>query len=906
MSVKKFKLHSEFEFPWLQEQIEHWGAELLQEDNENDSADGIFLSQTSEIWDYTEDNETELFSFKEVEDPKHFAKVKGRFLFNPELLKSDVGHFILKRKLMDLYTTNIDDIFPAIREQKFFKLDSHVRLGFYSDQIAIECFERGYDLYKVRNLLNNLVYYLEYLNQSKISSRPMELTVAFTDETCIFQIISSEYKYYLDHILEPIQEDGKENIQGFLRNILESAAHLEIFRIEMHGKLGIACYLPKDFMSLSYSGFSFASIEKAPFIRESSKSLSNILRGYLTNMDKKEEFLKSKGLPGKSFSIVEINSKGSMLKDFPGNMIDLAKHLKDKLPEEFSEITDYHEIPDESFLLGGESYENQDFLSMLSKNDVFDLKEILNSDDLLNNFEQLQKNSKITVKDNSIEEIEEVIKFQADKYEKMEANKVKGVTEESDENIMVKGSREELENGFIKVKGGNTKETYGEILQVLSKGDLKNEEDVKKILASRVAKKLDIPQEDIENFIDENIGDFEYKSSLDRVNETIKNISAFDEGIVAVKDMEISNLKQKVHSLETIAEGHEKIKVLQEEVENDHGEIITNEIEGFDSAQECLSALTPNSTLTDFEIQNIKRVIEAAHLYKEKVTDLQKRVRKAELANASMQNHFSSELRKSTYAQEKRHSLLLKTKDLLGKQIEAKKEELFIEKRKNEKLAERLDKLNAQDFTEQKRVVELENKVRILEGKIKPEGENSEPSMDLNSFVEIKKKLEVSLREKDEKIAELMNRSSSTPVSGGPGGNVVLEAEIHELKKILEEKDKKLANALESSGGENSAQKNRELEHKLKLAESIKKTQEKEIAHLKKINAKVAGSVGGKGQDGKRSKLLEKQLEKMKEESAKHDSVLKKHKQEISKFKSENTALKNELDNLRAKLKRAS
>lgn len=932
MSKFKPKLLSEFRYPWLKEQLEHWGVGFTDEESNS-----VIVNSEAEISKFDDSNEKELLSFENVKDINLFLKAGGRLIVDPKYLSSKVGHFILKRKILGLFSTNLDDVYPSIIEQKSYKIDSHIRSGYYSDLVAIDCFEKGYDLYKVRKVINNFVYYLEYLNQSKICSRPMDITVAYTDDTCIIQIVASEFKYYLDHIIQANQGDQLHNIDSLISDLLPNISHLEIFRLELAGKLGLVAYIPKEFTDFNYTGITLASIERAPYIRESDKSVANIVNGYIQNLEEKEAYLQKNKLPGNGFSMVEINSKGEKLKEDPGRILGLAKHLKEKFKDRLVGINNYHELSDDEMYEMAAGYSDRDLLSNLSTNDLFDLKEVLGNEILLSNFDILTENEKVVVKDNLPEEMLEVMRVQAQKHEDLENIVVKGVTEniEKDEAIIVKGVTEDLEGGLIKVKGGNTKEVYGEILHVLSSEDLSNEEDLKKALATKVAKKLNINEAAIEDFIEENIGEFESQQSIYKANQKIKDFSKFDKGVISSKEIEISTLKHQIRGLENVVDSNKQIqKIFNEtEIEDD---LISSEAPIAGAGM--IEGLNTDTSLTAEEVENIKQLLVTANELKSENSLLTKQLRKTELANSSLQNHFNSEVRKANYAQEKRHVLLLKTKDLLGKQLESKDQLLRAEVRKNEALSKQIEALNSEEF-ETSKTDELERKVRQLELELEHTKENNESAntkkaddyekkirhlelelekansseastenIDLSSFVEIKNKLERELKAKDEQIAFLeksaRNTGSSGSASGGSGGNILLEQELFEAKKKIEklEKSAKGVGAGPAKAGAMNPAKIREMEHKLKLLQSVNKTQEKEIASLKKLKAKLGGSAA----EGKGSKLQEKQIEKLKEEAAKNVSVLKKHKMEISKFKSENTALKNELNTLKSKLKRAS
>ncbi len=913
MKNLKLKIHSDFDMPWLQEQLEHWGVEFV-DSGEDSKESRVLLQNEQEVFDFSEDNDRELFLLSKANDLNHFIKSGGRFQFDLKLLKGNVGHFILKRKLLGLYSTNINDVFPSIREENHYKIDSHIRSGYYSDLAAIKCFEKGYDLFKVRKIINNMVYFLEYLGQSKIVSRPIELTLAFTDDVCIIQSISTEFKFYLDHILQSNIKKGKENIESLISGMQESCAHLEIFKLDLAGKLGICAYLPLNDGAYDFPGFSISSIEKAPYIKESEKTISNILNSYLNNLDEKEHKLKNKRLPGHSFSLVEINSKGQSLKGNPGKMLALSRFIKDNLELDLLNLESFHEIDDDEILKIAGEFADKKFISTLSRDDVFDIKEILNDEVLLNNFEKLLEDEKIIVKDNQVDDLKEVIKFQAERLEEDGSIFVKGTPEDlGEENITVKGSREELSDGFIKVKGGDSKEVYGEILHVLSKEDLTGEENLKKTLASKVSQKMDIDEGEIFDFIEENIGDYEFRMSLNKADDRIKSFSAFDKDLLSAKDIEISELKNQINGLQGLVNTHKEAQRIQDEVVFDHEanfKIEEDEESVKVDGAESVANLVANQPISEFDLTNVKKVLAAAFEFKQENMELIKKVRKNELALESLKNHYGSELRKSTYAQEKRHALLLKTKDLLSKQIEAKDLQLKKERDRAEKITEKLKDLNSQEFKEQKRVLELEDKLKVLELRLKNQSE-SRPAVnsnfDLSSFIEIKNKLESALKEKDREILDL-KKNGSRANSGG-GANILLEQEIFELKRKLQDyEEKRSVSSSKNSGADTNElnQKVREYEHKVKLLQSVNKSQEKEIIQLKKAKSTFGANGKSSGNEPKASKLVEKQMESMKEEVQKHELSVKKAKQENSKLKSENTALKNEIATLKGKLKRAS
>lgn len=924
MNKLKLKLLNSLNHPSLEENIKEWGYEIVDSVEEaavvSISKDVNAISE--ELLEYTD---KEVFSFSEQLSTKDFVKRNGRLIFDPSLFKTDLGYLLLKRKLNNLFSTNLDDHFTNLYELRKFNIESHVEAGYYSDMVAIPAYERGYNIYGVREVINNMIYYFEYLERSDLGMMPIEMSVGFSEDFCIIQCTASSWGYRIQHLLNSLNEDDLSSpVKTLFNRLFKNSTHLEIFHLEIAGKLSICSYIAKEEIRWKYRGLTIDEIPKAKGKDGYEKDLNIIMDGYINNLEDKANALKSAELPGDMLSVFEMDAHGIEMVENPGKMMALAKFVKDEKTSQDENFQDFDSLNTLDIHEIAKHFYDQDFVTGLANDDYTDVKSILTNDGLLNSFQKLLDENKIVVSGENLEELEQVFKFNQSSVIENENIMVQGHGHGNidEENIVVKGSGPENLDENIRVSGAIQHMINDEIIRIIDRGEIDNGKPINSI-SSILTAEHEGNEEEYNDFIKKSIERFENLSGIQGVNDKIKTFSKFDQGALDSKNAEISILNDKINNLEKNQRIYDEVST-NSEVELELSEELAKSQD--DISKVNVDEILGGKTLTDFEAENIKRTMEIATELIDKNKQLEKDSKHNELYAKNLEGRLDKEIKKVQFDSEKRLELLLKTKDLLGKKLESKDKELEILRKKYSNTNSQLEKAQSDDYRDEVKIKQLESEVSQYKGRCESLSrqieESSSKATDLTQFVEIKKQLEVALKEKDNLISSLEEKikqsqehqlsiiedkvesptlEDKAPVeskSEVASGQVMSEFEMYEMKNKLEEKEAQLKDA--SVKMQEVAGRVRELEHKLKMSQSVSKGQDKEIALLKN----KGGS--GSGNESKKIKHLEKLVEKAKEEKDKVENSVKETKKQLAKFKSENTALKNEMNGLKQKLKRAA
>ncbi len=512
--------------------------------------------------------------------------------------------------------------------------------------------------------------------------------------------------------------------------------------------------------------------------------------------------------------------------------------------------------------------------------------------------------------------------------------KVSGAGEENttNETFTVSGSKDSQEN-IMRVRSA-----MSNAINNLNPEQKADKQEVLAAVENEIAA-LEIDGLDAKSLAQKCLEQYLNSKALKSINNGLSSLISESPSLVKEKENEINKLQEEIQSLKLEVDSQNKADAIAEDIKKEisGGELFTGEettslpeaveekpkelsggelFTGLDEEPEIPSfenqestsveeggipILSPDKTYTEFEIQNMKRSLEEAARIKKQFSELERGIKQKELENKGLKKQLASEIKTHTEDKQRRQDLLTRSKELMSQEIEKRENMIWQEREKLNQIKSELSGRKLAQLSEGQDTEELKKELEGYKRRYKTlfeninQNKNTLDMIDKKEVESLKEKFQNLIKEKDEKIASLESSNRDGPAGTGP----VAIAEIHERIDRASKKAQKMetrAKEAEEKAEEFSKQV-KALEHKLKLSVTIQKNNEKEMMMKHKRQSNNADST-----DAKRIKLLEKYMDKAKEEKHKMQEALTNTKKQASKLKSEKTAMETELNNLRKRL----
>lgn len=135
-----------------------------------------------------------------------FFQNSGEMAVCPEALKDPLFLQMVKNTLKKGGFINVDGMSGGqISDSENIKMVDHMSVGYYSDIIATDAFELGFNFVRVRNYMLNILTYFSYLNKGEIAFIPVDIEYGMNDSHMMVQIHANVQNFVKDYLWEALQ-----------------------------------------------------------------------------------------------------------------------------------------------------------------------------------------------------------------------------------------------------------------------------------------------------------------------------------------------------------------------------------------------------------------------------------------------------------------------------------------------------------------------------------------------------------------------------------------------------------------------------------------------------------------------------------------------------------------------------
>jgi hypothetical protein len=282
-------------------------------------------------------NHIRVISLNPVDNFNEFMSFNGRAVLHESWFNSKLGSILSHKILSESGSVHLNKNFSSlIGAVSTAKIGSHMKMGYYSDMLALDAFERNFNVVTMRGYLDHITYYFTYLKQSGISTFPLHLEYAVVDNLFFVQISASVRDFVGEYVNASV---GQENPFDPYKHLIRSATFLtdflDVTYVEQNEKLiftGIWEELGSNTIKDRVQSFSFNNIFSAKqqdlVIEDKIKQLQSKASDEKIRIDKTLEKLEDKKLPGgpdeiedKYDEIIEVDGHGEL------NVSDMLNHI---------------------------------------------------------------------------------------------------------------------------------------------------------------------------------------------------------------------------------------------------------------------------------------------------------------------------------------------------------------------------------------------------------------------------------------------------------------------------------------------------------------------------------------------------------------------------------------------------
>ncbi len=257
-------------------------------------------------YDFVE-NHIRVISLSPVENFNDFMSYNGRAVLDESWFDSKLGLIFAHKILSESGSVHLNKNFNSLVAQVgTAKIGSHMKMGYYSDMIALDAFEHNFNVVGMRGFFDSITYYLTYLKQAGISTYPLHLEYANAENLFFVQISASVRDFIGEYINASVGlEDPFDPYKHLLRSAAFLTDYLDVTYIEQNEKLvftGIWENLDKKKKKSRVQSFAFNNIFSAKqqqlVINDRIEVLKSSVSDEKIRTEKTLEKLEEKALPG--------------------------------------------------------------------------------------------------------------------------------------------------------------------------------------------------------------------------------------------------------------------------------------------------------------------------------------------------------------------------------------------------------------------------------------------------------------------------------------------------------------------------------------------------------------------------------------------------------------------------------
>jgi hypothetical protein len=518
-----------------------------------------------------------IISLSDVANKEDFLRYNGKLILNPWFMTKDLSRNVLKRLVDEKTSLHLDEAFgDKIKDVKTAKVINHLRVGFYSDLIAADAFEKDFNIIGIRNYFLSLISYLMYLKKSGIGELPIEVEYGRGASEFLIQMHISVKDFVTEYIWGSFESENPSDPTKFLLNTCSNLAPLfDVYYLEKSEKIVFTAIWPKNdqMENITFNSMGIGNLTSATQMDAlANAKISNISLAIEENNMAIEEELKEKKLPGGIIDVISVAGKGDVFAKDPASLKNIINHIQNKYEEgEFdpTKLKDYlADFGDpgliESLSLGDfsmitDAMAKEGFAEEIAEA-VEEKREEVEAD------EQLKELAKIDIEESMADRLTKALTEKLDEGEEgapSQARRSSLFGGDEDEAIVVAGSPAYL-NEEKRVVKDNLAKKAKKALSAKSVADLlknKTKDQAKKDLASEMLDELGLNPEDM--------GEEEREAFENEVEEYITLVEggeASEEDITNVQERLSESLVDKVTAGKKSAKKLKNNKKLREQV----------------------------------------------------------------------------------------------------------------------------------------------------------------------------------------------------------------------------------------------------------------------------------------------------------------------------------------------------
>lgn len=751
---------------------------------------------------------------EEVEDVKKYLEEGGRGIVN-----GDLFHFPIPKKIIESHFSSLGGV--AAQEEfgeetnklLSLKIIDPMNIGYYSDVISDMAHREGFDFFHVRRFVVSTIEYITYLKLSDVSDFPLDVYYGFNESSFFIRIVSQVENFVIENIIDSFDTQSGDPYKTLLNETYKSTDLCSINHIEKSEKLMLTGLWCKNQSYDRTNGFSSLLIGDFDSCRDKRKEgVSNISSKVL--LLKEEHDLKIKNLPGDGAENYELSDF-----DKTSNIVKIKRIVEFIVKSAMvEEIVNFSDIILEKYL---QLYPDQKSIEELTEEDKKLITSCITDDEKRDILED-----NVTVVTGTIDE-DDYLDSILGSLESLSTNEatymIKGSLEEEEEETVISGVTDDLNEGITRVSGGDIESDNAEVR--ISGVTEKMTDDVWKVKRSELVEEVKGKMNDLRGSADKATIEKEIKMIVNnRLNTTEEETNSFMmnlkedatedllskkdvsssidirnrleieklKGNLKLRDSQIGKMKKMLTSLKVDIEKIRKekeenqkdLKRAQYESEKEVSQPIeiTNHKEEIDNLQRKLRAKKEEANsgtneeikteISDIEKQLIEKeatlelLEEKERMNQEEIKNLQEELKKKELEAKKVANADNSEKLQADI-------------NALNKKLELK-DKTSKESADNSKQVVIASKLASKELETSKK--QLRDKELVLER------ERSRFQTEIDK-----------LKIQNEKLVQLNAENNSKQAALAKAGNSDLAGENDKLKSEIEQLKKKISVMYENS-----------------------------------------------------------------------------------------------------------
>jgi len=873
-----------------------------------------------------------------LEQPENLAEFfqnSGEMSVCPEALKDPLFLQMVKNTMKKGGFINVDGMSGGqISDSENIKMVDHMSVGYYSDIIATDAFELGFNFVRVRNYMLNILTYFSYLNKGEIAFIPVDIEYGMNDSHMMVQIHANVQNFVKDYLWEALQPAShKAPFSSLVSDSLKQTDFLSVTYLQSASKVIFTASWAKKLPAENW--FSSISLKDIQSFEERKDDLLERPRVKVVKTTIKME---SDELPGSSAVILG----GS--EDNKKNLVKIKRVVEVIQKTKKSEGVDPEEVTQDDIdaLINNMKPEVVEDLSDDEKSYIADavkdpkeLKKIdAGIDRVLDSFddEKYVDLFSESIEDMSADDVNSYLKKNEDEDDKVtdEVWQVKKLKIVDD----LKANSEE-----IKKSGGGRTELNAEVLKLVSQELEAIEDDcapmvddlADKVTEQMIAEKIENSGGDVQAMALEHSREVQgLKNQVASANERANRMKK----LIDIMKSQIASMAAVESKLKTLGEGDnldkanpdEQINYLKIQLKNALNDAKAKDIEMRKMADAVTvqpgqaPAPTIDEAAVEEQVKDIEETLDAVGNDSDNIEEqLNKKI-------LYLKNALDSQIRET----KNRDSTIEKIRASNEKIVEQKEKE--IEKLKNRPTmgagaqtnvggdAQSVDGEGANAAELQEENQNLKTQLETMKNRLSQLNENME-----TKTKQITKKMEAGmmkliqegqkststinkLREEKERVNRLLKKSQQS--------SSMLEEEVRLLKieanqRQEDKKEKATSNVAEAGKIKELQDREKQFTEKLKTAGLKIKSYEQKIKFMQaQVNAAQGGGAGGKKNAGARGKAgaggndqkFQLKIKQLKTLKGKAEEASKKAQADLNSVKKDNVQLKQELNATKLKL----